>query len=117
MIARTGDCFVSRQWIPQNLCHSEDWVRRNWNKTVGKCSPQLGSGRAQVPSQESKTSIASATGIRSNSCREFAREILEKTRMQVSCSSVYRERYRQGLKPFHVISKLSKTNTHTEDRK
>ena len=31
--------------------------------------------------------------------------------------TVYNERYRQGLKSFHVIAKPLKTNTHMEDRK
>jgi len=31
--------------------------------------------------------------------------------------TVHHERHRQGLKPFHVISKPLKTNTHIEDRK
>jgi hypothetical protein len=31
--------------------------------------------------------------------------------------TIHNERYRQGLKPFHVIAKLLKTNTHIEDRK
>jgi hypothetical protein len=59
----------------------------------------------------------SNSGIRSNSSRKVAREILEKTKQQVSYSTVHHERHRQGLKPFHVISKPLKTNTHTGDRK
>jgi transposase len=117
MIARTGDSFISRQWISEKLHRSEDWVRRTWNKTVEECYTQFGGGRTQVLSQESKNIIASASGIRSNSSRKVARKILEKTRQQVSYSTVRRERHRQGLKPFHVISKPLKTNTHIEDRK
>ncbi|CAF3703691.1 unnamed protein product [Rotaria sp. Silwood1] len=117
MIARTGDSFISRQWISEKLHRSEDWVRRTWNKTVDECYTQFGSGRPQVLSQESKNIIASASGIRSKSCRKLAREVLEKTRQQVNYSTVHREHHRQGLKPFHVISKPLKTKTHIEDRK
>lgn len=46
----------------------------------------------------------------------MAREILEKTGQRVSYSTVRRERHRQGLTPFHVISKSLKTITHVEDR-
>ena len=68
-------------------------------------------------SQDSKNIIAFASSIRSNSSRKVAREILEKTRQKVSYSTVRRERLRQGLKPFHAISKPLKTNTRVEDRK
>ena len=67
--------------------------------------------------QESKNIIAFVSGIRSKSCRKLAREILEKTRQKADCSTVHRERHRQGLKPFHVISKPLKTNIHIEYRK
>jgi hypothetical protein len=70
-----------------------------------------------VLSQESKNIIASAGGTRSNSSRKVPREILEKTRQQVHYSTIHRERHRQGLKPFHIISKPLKTNTHIEDQK
>jgi hypothetical protein len=61
--------------------------------------------------------IASTSGIRGSSSRKVAREILEKTRQQVSHMTVHRDRYRQGLKPLHVIAKPLKTKTHVEDRK
>jgi hypothetical protein len=54
MIARTGDSFISRQWISEKLHRSEDWVRRTWNKTVDECYTEFGSGRPQMLSQESK---------------------------------------------------------------
>ena len=90
MIARTGDSFISRQWISEKLRRSEGWVRRAWNKTVEECYTQFGGGRPQVLSQESKNIIASASGIRSNSSRKVAKEILEKTRQKVSYSIVRR---------------------------
>ncbi|CAF1685158.1 unnamed protein product, partial [Adineta ricciae] len=48
MIATTGQSFITRAWISERLCHSEDWVRRNWNKTTEECYTQFGSGRPQV---------------------------------------------------------------------
>ncbi|CAF3860747.1 unnamed protein product [Rotaria sp. Silwood1] len=51
MIARTGDSFISRQWISEKLHRSEDWVRRTWNKTVDECYTQFGSGRPQEEGQ------------------------------------------------------------------
>jgi hypothetical protein len=29
MIARTGDSFITHQWISEKLRRSEDWVRRH----------------------------------------------------------------------------------------
>lgn len=117
MIATTGESFITRSWISERLRRSEDWVRRNWNKTIDECYTQFGNGRPQVLSQESKDVISSASGVRGNSSRKVAREILEKTKQRVSRMTVNRERHRQGLKPFHVIAKPLKTNTHIEDRK
>ena len=79
MIATTGDSFITRPWISERLRRSEDWVRRNWNKTIEECYTQFGGGRPQVLSQESKDVTSSAGGVRGNSTRKVAREILEKT--------------------------------------
>jgi transposase len=117
MIARTGNSFITRKWISEKLRRDETWVQRNWNKTTEECYTQFGGGRPQKLSQESKDIVASSSGVRSSSYRKVAREILEKTRQRVSYETVRRERYRQGLKPFHVIAKPLKTNTHVEDRK
>lgn len=67
--------------------------------------------------QESRNIVASANGVGDSSCRRVAREILEKTKQRVSHVTIYNERHRQGLKPFHVIAKSWKTNTHIEDHK
>jgi hypothetical protein len=70
-----------------------------------------------VLSQGSKEIVASASGIKGSGSRKVAKEILEKRGKRVSHMTIYNERYRQGLKPFHVIAKPLKTNTHIEDRK
>jgi hypothetical protein len=67
--------------------------------------------------RKSRDIITSASGVRDSGSRKVAREILEKTRQRVSHMTVHRDRYRQGLKPFHVIAKPLKTKTHIEDRK
>ncbi len=64
MIARTGNSFITRQWISEKLRHDESWVQRNWNKTIEECYTQFGSGRPQILSQESKNIITSASGVR-----------------------------------------------------
>ncbi len=117
MITSTGGSFITRQWISEKLRRSERWVKQHWNNTIEECYTQFGGGRPHVLSQESKNIITSASGVRGNSSRKIAREILEKTRQRVSHMTVNRERHRQGLKPFHVIAKPLKTNTHIEDRK
>ena len=75
MIARTGDSIITRQWISEKLRRSEDWVRRNWNKTIEECYTEFGSGRPQVLTQGSKNIVAAASGVRNSSCRRVAREI------------------------------------------
>ena len=55
MIARTGDSFISRQWISEKLHRDESWVRRTWNKTTKECYTLFGSGRPRILSEESRT--------------------------------------------------------------
>ncbi|CAF1368481.1 unnamed protein product [Rotaria magnacalcarata] len=117
MIARTEDSFITRRWISEKLRRSERWVQQHWNKTTEECYTQFGSGRPEILTQDSKNIITSANGISGSSCRKVTREISEKTGQRVCHVTVYRERYRQGLKPFHVIAKPLKTNTQIEDRK
>jgi transposase len=104
MIARTGDSFITRRWISEKLRRSERWVQEHWNKTTEECYTQFGSGRPEILSQDSKDIITSASGIKNSSCRKVTREIFRRTGQRVSHMTVYRERYRQGLKPFHVIA-------------
>ena len=74
IIARTGDSFITRQWISEKLHRDESWVRRTCNKTTEECYTQFGSDRPQIFSQESKN----ITACRGSSSRKLAREILEK---------------------------------------
>ena len=117
MIARTGDLFITRQWISEKLHRDESGVRRTWTKTTEECYTRFGSGRPKILSQEGKNIVASASGVRGNSSRKIAREILEKTEQCVSEETVRREHHQQGLEPFHMIEKPLKTNMHHEDRK
>ena len=68
-------------------------------------------------SQESKNMIASANGVRDSNSRKVVRETLEKAGQCISDKTASREHHRQELKPFHVIAKPLKTNTHIEGRK
>ena len=80
MIATTGDSFITRQWISEKLRRSEDWVRRNWNKTSEECYTQFHGGRPQMLSEEGKHVISSASGVSGNSSQKVAKEILEKNK-------------------------------------
>ena len=104
MIARTGDSFITRQWISEKRRRDESWVRRTWNKTIEECNTQFGTGRPKILSQESKNIIASANGFRDSSSGKVAREILEKTGQRVRDEAVRCERHRQGLRPIHMIA-------------
>ena len=82
-------------------------------KTTEEDYIQFVTGRCEIFSQESKKHCRFCKWYQeqqlSKSCK---REILEKTRQCVSDEIARCERYRQELKPFHVIAKPLKTNAH-----
>ena len=78
---------------------------------------QFRTGRPKILSQESKSIIASASGIGDSSSRKVSREMLGKEGEHVSGGTARRKHQRQGLKPFHVITKPLKTNAHIDDQK
>ena len=68
-------------------------------------------------SQEMKNMISSPIGVRDVDFRTDTMETLEKTRQCASHLTIHRERYRQGLKSFHVITKPLKTAMLVENQK
>lgn len=95
---------------------SIEWVRDNWNKSAEECLTQFGEGRPQQLSQESRNILSESSHKQRKSNRKVAREILERRGKRVDQSTITRYRDRQGLKPFHVIARPLKTQTHIEDR-
>lgn len=111
-----GANFIDRKWIAKKLGRSLDWVTRNWNKNPEECFTEFGEGRPQQLSQESRNIIAKSSNCQRKGHRKVAREILQQRGKKVGKSTISRYRNRDGLKPFHVINRPLKTQTHIEDR-
>jgi hypothetical protein len=60
--------------------------------------------------------IRKANGQQRKRCSVVTKEIAEKQKEYVTRRKVNNYRYREGLKPFHVISKPLKSETHISDR-
>jgi hypothetical protein len=111
-----GAGFIDRQWIAQKLHRSVRWVSDNWLKTENECWTDFGGGRPLQLSQESRNIVESGNHKQRKSCHEISKQILQKRGKKVDQSTIDRYRQRARLKPFHVIAKPLKTQTHREDR-
>ena len=111
-----GATFITRKWIATKLKRSERWVTENWRKNPVDCVTEFHGGRPDSLSQESQQIVLASTGLQRRSCRKVAYEILQKRQKLHGKDVVHRFLRKEGLKPFHVISKPLKTNMNTEDR-
>jgi transposase len=111
-----GANFINRKWVAEKLGRSMQWVTDNWNKSPQECSTQFGEGRPQQLSQESRNIVAESSNKQRKSHRQVAQEILQRRGKRVTHMTVFNYRQREGLKPFHVIARPLKTQTHIEDR-
>jgi len=111
-----GAEFINRNWIAQKLNRSVRWVSDNWNKTADDCFTEFGPGAPLKLSQETKNVIESGNRKQRKSNRKMAAEIFQKRDKTVSRETIRLYRHQQGLKPFHVIAKPLKTDTHVMDR-
>jgi hypothetical protein len=111
-----GAKFINRKWIGDKLGRDESWVTRTWNKTPDQCWTVFGDGRPLQLSQESREIISAASCKQRKGNRKVAQEILQVRGKRVSHVTIGHYRRREGLKPFHVISRPLKTKTHIEDR-
>lgn len=112
----SGAQFINKHWIAEKLGRSESWVKRTWNKSVDECFTDFGEGRPLKLSQESRNIVSNSSGMQKKSCSQVARQILDTRNKSVVRQTVRNYRIREGLKPFHVISKPLKTETHVRDR-
>ena len=111
-----GATFIDRNWIAMKLGRSVRWVSDNWKKNPEDCFTEFGSGRPLQLSQESRNIIASASHKQRKGHRKVAQEIIQKRGKRLSHMTVSRYRNREGLRPYHVVAKPLKTQTHIEDR-
>ena len=70
-----GASFISRSWVALRLARSEDFVKRNWNKSLGNCEAEFAGGRPEVLSQESKDIVIEGSCRRKKSCMQLSQEI------------------------------------------
>jgi hypothetical protein len=69
-------------------------------------------GRKLKLSQASQDIILKASGRQRKSCSVVAKEIAEKQKEYVTRRTINNYRHKEGLKPFHVIQKPLKSETH-----
>lgn len=111
-----GASFISRSWVALRLGRSEDFVKRNWNKSLDDCEAKFKGGRPEVLSQESKNIVIEGSCRRKKSCTQLSQEIQQRRGKTRSREVVRLFRQRQGLKAWHEIPKPRKTQLNIENR-
>ncbi|CAF1671499.1 unnamed protein product [Adineta ricciae] len=87
-----GATFINRQWVAEKVNRTTRFVT------------------------ECQDTLLSASGKQRKSSSVVAKEIAEKHGEYLTPRTISDYRHREGLKPFHVISKRLKTETHILDR-
>ena len=104
-----GATFINRQWIAQKIHHSTRFVSEWWERSYDDCSADYSEcGR--------KLKLADASGKQKRSSYSLVEEIAAKHKEYIVAKTVDNYRHREALKPFHVISRPLKTETHISDR-
>lgn len=112
-----GATFINRQWIADKIHRTTRFVTEWWEKSCDQCfADYSNAGPKHKLSQASQDIIQDASGRQRKSGSVVAKEIAEKQKEYVTRQTVNNYRHRQGLKPFHVIPKPLKTETHISDR-
>ena len=112
-----GATFINRQWIPEKVHRSIRFVARWWEKSYDQCFADYSNvGRKLKLTEASQDIIRQASGGQGKSRSIVAREIAEKRREYVTRRTINNYRDREDLKPFHVIPKPLKSETHISDR-
>ncbi|CAF1928429.1 unnamed protein product [Rotaria magnacalcarata] len=88
-----------------------------WEKSYNQCFADYSNvGRKLKLSEASQNIIRQTSGRQGKSCSIVAKEIAEKQKEYVTRRTISNYRGREGLKPFHVIAKPLKSETHISDR-
>ena len=69
-----GASFISRSWVARRLRRSEDFVKRNWKKSLDDCEAKFKGGRPEVLSQESKNIVIEGSCRRKKSCMQLSQK-------------------------------------------
>lgn len=112
-----GATFIDRNWIAEKVHRSIRFITDWWQKPYDQCFADYSkAGRKLKLSKASQEIILEASGRQNKSCPTVAKEIAEKRKEYVASRTIANYRHREGLKPFHVIPKPLKTETHISDR-
>ena len=112
-----GATFINRQWVAEKVHRTTRFVTEWWEKTYDQCfADYSNSGRKLKLSQAGQDTILNASGKQRRSCSVVEKEIAEKHKEYVVPRTINNYRHREGLKPFHVIPRPLKTETHISDR-
>ncbi|CAF3799088.1 unnamed protein product [Rotaria sp. Silwood1] len=112
-----GATFINRQWVAEKVHRTAQFVTDWWQKPCDQCfADYSNAGRKLKLSQASQDIIRKASGRQRKSCSVVAKKIAEKQKEYVTRRTINNDRHREGLKPFHVIPKPLKSETHISDR-
>jgi hypothetical protein len=96
-----------------DLSHESDW----WEKPYDQCFADYSNvGAKPKLSEADQDIIRRASGQQRKSRSVVTKEIAEKQKEYVTRRTANNYRHREGLKPFHVIPKSLKSETHISDR-
>jgi hypothetical protein len=111
-----GATFINRQWIADKIYRTTRFVSERWEKSYDQCFEDYSNvGAKPKLSEASRDIIRQASGQQRKSCAVVAKEIAEKQKEYATGRTVNNYRHREGLKPFHVIPKPLKSETHISD--
>ena len=112
-----GATFINRQWVADKINRTTRFVTEWWERSYDQCfTDYSNAGRKLKLSQASRDIIHKASGRQGKSCSVVAKEIAEEQKEYVTGRTINNYRHREGLKPFHVIAKPLKSETHISNR-
>ncbi|CAF1218786.1 unnamed protein product [Rotaria sordida] len=109
--------FINRQWIADKIHRTTRFGTEWWEKSYDDCFADYSErGRTLKLSDASRNLILSVSGKQRKSIYVMMKEIAEKHKEYVVSKTIANYRHREGIKPFHVIPRPLKTETHISDR-
>ena len=112
-----GATFINRQWIADKIHRTTRFVSEWWDKSCDQCFADYSNAGPKLKlSRADQDIIREASGRQRKSSSVVAKEIAEKQKEYVTRQTINNYRRREGLKPFHVISRPLKSETHISDR-
>ncbi|CAF1338236.1 unnamed protein product [Rotaria sp. Silwood1] len=112
-----GATFINRQWIADKIHRTTRFVTEWWEKSCDQCFADYSNAGPKLKlSRAAQDIIREASGHQRKSGSVVAKEIAKKQKEYVTRQTVNNYRRREGLKPFHVISRPLKSETHISDR-